>query len=67
MADTPGRFWILDLIAFLFLELTTAGFTVLAWSLREEFSLKLPDSYLIFYTMSYVFSTFHFDDRLKLD
>jgi hypothetical protein len=58
LADTPGRFWIVDVAALLFFILTTVGFTVLACSLREELSLKIPDAYLIFYTLSFVFSSF---------
>ncbi len=58
LADTPARFWMLDVIALLFLLLTTVGFTILAHTLRSEFSLKLADVWLIFYTMSYVFSMY---------
>jgi hypothetical protein len=58
LADTPARFWIVDISALLFLILTTVGFTVLASSLREELSLKIPDAYLVFYILSFVFSTY---------
>jgi len=58
LSDTVARFWILDVSALLFFLLTTTGFTTLAYVLREEFDLKIPDIYLIFYTMSFVFSTF---------
>lgn len=58
LADTAARFWIVDIAALLFLILTAAGFTVLAYSLREELSLKIPDAYLVFYTLSFVFSTY---------
>lgn len=58
LADTGARFWIVDIPALLFLILTTVGFTVLAYSLREELSLKIPDAYLVFYTISFVFSTY---------
>ena len=58
LADTPARFWIIDIAALLFLLLTTTGFTVLAYSLREELSLKIPDAYLVFYTLSFVFSSY---------
>jgi len=58
LADTPARFWIVDVAALLFLLLTTVGFTILAYSLREELSLKIPDTYLVFYTLSFVFSTY---------
>ena len=58
LADTPARFWIVDLSTLLFLILTTAGFTVLACSLREDLALKIPDGFIIFYTLSFVFSTY---------
>lgn len=58
LADTFARFWILDVIAVEFLVLTSVGFTILAHSLREEFKLKLADGYLVFYTLSFVFSTY---------
>ncbi len=58
LADTMGRFWIIDIAALLFLLLTTVGFTVLAHSLRQELSLKIPDAYIVFYTLSFVFSTY---------
>jgi hypothetical protein len=58
LAGTPFRFWIVDLIAVLFLALAVAGFTVLAHALREEYSLPIPDGYLIFYTLSFVFGSY---------
>jgi len=58
LADTAARFWIVDISALLFLILTTVGFTVLAYSLREELSLKIPNAYLVFYTLSFVFSAY---------
>jgi hypothetical protein len=58
LADTALRFWIIDIPALLFLILTTVGFTLLACSLREELSLKIPDAYVVFYTLSFVFSTY---------
>lgn len=58
LADTGLRFWIVDLTALLFLIVTVTGFTVLAHHLREEYALPIPDGYLIFYTLSFVFSTY---------
>jgi len=58
LADTPAQFWIVDLVAFALLLVTVTGFTVLAFRLREEFSLLIPDGYLVFYVLSFVFSTF---------
>jgi hypothetical protein len=58
LSDTWARFWILDAVAILFFILTTVGFTILTHRLRSEFNQKLPDVYLTFYTMSYLFSTY---------
>ena len=58
LADTTARFWIVDISALLFLIFTAVGFTILAYSLREELSLKIPDAYLVFYTVSFVFSSY---------
>jgi hypothetical protein len=58
LADSAARFWIIDSCALLYLLLTTVGFTLLAYSLREELSLKIPDTYLVFYTFSFVFSAY---------
>lgn len=58
LADTPARFWIVDVLALLLLLIAVAGFTVLAHHLREEFALPIPDGYLIFYTLSFIFSTY---------
>lgn len=58
LVDTGGRFWIVDIQAMLFLLITVTGFTILAHRLREEFSLPIPDRYLVFYTLSFVFSTY---------
>jgi hypothetical protein len=58
LADTPAKFWMLDIDAFLLLMLTVTGFTILAYQLRREFSLKIPDGYVIFYTLSFVFSMY---------
>ncbi len=58
LADTPLRFWMLEAVALLFLLLTTAGFTLLARSLRDEYAPELADAYLVFYTLSFVFSSY---------
>ncbi len=58
LADTPARFWIIDIDALFLLLLNVTGFTILAYQLRREFSLRIPDVYIIFYTLSFVFSTF---------
>ncbi len=56
LADTFAKFWIIDVIALLFLLGTTTGFTLLAHRLREEFTPGTPNLLLAFYTMSFVFS-----------
>jgi hypothetical protein len=58
LADTWAKFWVMDLIAFLFLLSTTIGFTLLAHQLRNEFQPALHDAWLMFYTMSFVFSMY---------
>jgi hypothetical protein len=58
LVDTPFRFWVMDIAAFLFLMLTIVGFALLAFTLRKEYSLKIPDGYIVFYTLSFVFSTY---------
>jgi len=58
LSDTPFRFWILDAVALLFLLLTTVGFTFLANYLRSEYDSKVSNIALVFYTMSFMFSTY---------
>jgi len=58
LADTPGRFWIIDICALLNLLIMVSGFTVLACRLRREFALPISDGYLLFFTLSYVFSNY---------
>ena len=42
LADTGARFWIMDLIAFLFLLVATVGFTLLAYRLRRISIRRCP-------------------------
>ena len=58
LADTPGRFAMLDLLALLDLLLAAAGFVLLAAALREELGLRVSDGRLLFLTLSFGFSTF---------
>ena len=58
LADTAARFWILDIEAFCLLVMGTAGFTLLACRLRDEMAIAIPDGYIVFYTLSFIFSTF---------
>jgi hypothetical protein len=58
LADTPGRFAMLDLVALLNILLSATGFVLLAAALRAELSLRLSDGRLLFLTLSFVFSTF---------
>lgn len=57
-ADTPARFAMLDIIAFVLFMITTVGFTKLAWFLREECELQVSNLRLTFYTLSFVYSTY---------
>ena len=58
LVDTPARFWILDICALLNLLIMVTGFTVLACWLRREYSLAISDGYLVFFTLSFVFSNY---------
>jgi hypothetical protein len=58
LADTPGRFLMIDLFAFANFLLTTAGFVLLGTTLRSDLQLEISDGRLLFYTLSFVFSTF---------
>jgi hypothetical protein len=56
LTATPARFLIIDLLAFVFLMLTTAGFVNLVHFLRRELGLGLSDGWLMFYTMSFTYT-----------
>ena len=58
LANTPAHFWILDAVALGFLLLTVAGFTLLSLRLVEEFNPQLPAVYVVFFTLSFVFSSY---------
>ena len=58
LADTPGRFGMLDLLAFINILLATSGFMMLGLRLREDLHLGVSNGRLIFCTFSFVFSTF---------
>jgi len=58
LADSSMQFWMIDISAFFFLMLATAGFVLLACRLRDELSLKIPGIYIVFYTLSFVFSSY---------
>ncbi|MDB4793673.1 hypothetical protein OAG63_01420 [Methylacidiphilales bacterium] len=57
-ADTSARFWMIDMMAFFYIMMATMGFATLGSFLREEGQLKLSDTRLLFYTLSFVYSTF---------
>ena len=56
LAVTPLQHWIVDINAFVFLMLSTAGFVHLAGHLRRELGLTVSDGWLMFYTMSFNYS-----------
>jgi hypothetical protein len=58
LANTPGHFFIIDLIALCFLLLAAAGFVCLAYFLRQELDLPLGDARLTLCTLSFTFSMF---------
>jgi hypothetical protein len=56
LAGTPFRNAIIDVNAFVFFMLATAGFVTLADYLRREMSLKLSDAWLTFYSLSFTYT-----------
>jgi hypothetical protein len=56
LAGTPFYFVMMDVDAFCFLMLTTAGFVNLAWYLRREMELKISDGWIMFFTLSFTYS-----------
>ena len=58
LADTPGRFAMLDLIALFNILLSAAGFALLAATVRDELRPEVSDGRILFITLSYVYSTF---------
>lgn len=58
LGDTPGRFWMIDIVALVNILLSAGGFILLAAALRAELALDIPDGRLLFLTLSFVFSTF---------
>jgi len=56
LANTPAHLWIMEIPAFFFLMLATAGFVCLACSFRDELSLGLGNGWLTFYALSFTYS-----------
>jgi hypothetical protein len=56
LAGTPLHLCIVDLIAFLLFMITTAGFVCLVDYLRREEGATISDSWLTFFTLSFVYS-----------
>ena len=56
LAGTPLGYLMVDINAFLFLLLGTAGFVCLGDHLRRELSLKISDGWFMFYSMSFSYS-----------
>ena len=56
LAGTRFHFLIIDVVAFVFLMLSTAGFINLGWYLRRELALTVSDGWLMFYTLSFTYS-----------
>jgi hypothetical protein len=55
-AATPFHCAIIDIDAFVFLMITTAGFVTLAQYLRREIPLKISDAWIMFCTLSFTYS-----------
>jgi hypothetical protein len=58
LANTSGRFFMIDLVALFNLLLAAAGFLLLGLTLRQDLQLKISDGRLMFYTLSFTYSTF---------
>jgi hypothetical protein len=56
LAATPFHFAIIDVDAFVFFMIATAGFVVLADHLRRELSLTISDGWIMFYALSFTYS-----------
>jgi len=56
LAGTPFYYVMVDVNAFVFVMLTTAGFVNLAWYLRREMELKVSDGWIMFLTLSFTYS-----------
>jgi hypothetical protein len=53
---TRLHFLIIDLVAFVYLMLSTAGFINLGWYLRRELGLTVSDGWMMFYALSFTYS-----------
>jgi hypothetical protein len=56
LAGTPFRHAIIDINAFVFFMLTTAGFVTLAHYLRREMALTVSDGWIMFYALSFTYT-----------
>jgi len=56
LAGTPFHCAIIDVDAFAFLMLATAGFVMLAYYLRREMALTISDGWVIFYALSFTYT-----------
>jgi hypothetical protein len=56
LAGTPLHLLIVDVDAYLLFMLSAAGFVNLAWHVRRELALEISDGWIMFYTLSFVYS-----------
>ena len=56
LAGTRFHLLLIDIPAFVFLMLSTAGFINLGWYLRRELALTVSDGWMMFYTLSFTYS-----------
>ncbi|MCE0484524.1 MAG: hypothetical protein LV479_09830 [Methylacidiphilales bacterium] len=56
LAGTPFHFFIIDVDAFVFFMLATAGFVCLAHYLRGDMALEINDGWIMFFTLSFTYS-----------
>jgi hypothetical protein len=56
LTGTRFHFLIIDVVAFVYLMLSTAGFINLGWYLRRELALTVSDGWMMFYALSFTYS-----------
>ncbi len=56
LAGTPFRYAIIDVDAFAFFMLATAGFVTLGCYLRREMTLTISDGWIMFYALSFTYT-----------
>ncbi len=56
LAGTPCYYVMMDVMAFVLVMLTAAGFVNLSWYLRREGEIQISDGWIMFFTLSFTYS-----------